>query len=55
MNKCIICGKDSGKGRTCSPAHRKALQRRDVSVTNVTVNERDKPTVTEAVGKGFNE
>lgn len=45
-NKCVICGKDSGKGQTCSPAHRKALQRRNASVTNVTVKECDKLSVT---------
>lgn len=51
MNKCVICGKDSGKGQTCCSAHRKALQRRNAGVTkgvtNVTVDGCDKPSVTD--------
>lgn len=34
MGQCVVCGKDSGKGRTCSSTCRKALQRRNASVTS---------------------
>ena len=43
MNKCVICGKDSGKGKTCGSTCRQALRRRkcdkEVSVTDVTVDD----------------
>ena len=36
MNKCKVCGKDSGKGRTCGPTCRSKLAR---SVANATVSD----------------
>lgn len=40
MGKCVICGKDSGKGKTCSSKCRKVLSRQSVT------KDCDKPSVT---------
>ncbi len=49
MSKCMICGKDSGKGKTCSSTCRSKLARSvakdGVSVANATVEECCKPSV----------
>ncbi|GAG06837.1 unnamed protein product [marine sediment metagenome] len=47
MAKCLICGKDSGKGRTCGSTCRKALSR---SVTKGVTDEGVTLSVTKPIG-----
>ena len=54
MNNCVICGKDSGKGKTCSPKCKQLAyrnRRTAPTVTKSTVT----PTVTEPLIKNFGE
>lgn len=44
-NKCVICGKDSGRGRTCGATCRQKLHRQSVTQT---VTEGVTPNVTVA-------